>query len=51
MKNSKGQLLFQAIGGLLKGMWRLTLLLAYSLLKILEVLVSFLVKLTEKMLN
>lgn len=50
MSNTKGKIFISAIGSLLKGFWKLTILALYFTCKLIEVVSSFIRKLLEKIL-
>jgi len=49
--NSKGSTFTKALGGILKGIWKLLLLLLYGAARIIEILAGFISKLTEKFIH
>lgn len=51
MMSTKGNTFIKALGGILKGIWKLLLLLIYGTARILEILAGFVSKVTEKFIH
>ncbi len=51
MSNTKGKIFISAIGSLLKGLWKLTLLALYFTCRLIEIVSAFIRKLLEKILK
>jgi hypothetical protein len=49
--SSKGSTFAKALGGILKGAWKLLLLLIYGTARIIEILAGFIGKVTEKFIH
>ena len=49
--SSKGGTFTKALGGTLKGIWKLLLLLIYAIARVVEILAGFVSKVTEKFIH